>query len=138
MRLSDPIPALPVAAIDAALDYYTTRFGFTVPHHDGGFAIVNRDDVYLHLWEASDTGWRLRDPEDLKEQPVRTGAEDFIAGTASCRILVDEVDALYSELAAKGVLHPTDRGEPEDTDYGTREFATLDLDGNLLTFYRWT
>jgi hypothetical protein len=23
------------------------------------------------------------------------------------------------------------------TDFGTREFATLDLDGNLLTFFRW-
>ena len=137
MRLSDPIPALPVAAIDAALDHYTARFGFSVPHHDAGFAIINRDDVYLHLWAASDTAWRLRDPEDLKEQPVRTGAEDFIAGTASCRILVDEVDALYTELAAADVLHPRDRGEPEDTDFGTREFATLDLDGNLLTFYTW-
>jgi hypothetical protein len=35
-----------------------------------------------------------------------------------------------------GVLHPTDRGSPVDTDYGTREFATLDVDGNLITFYR--
>jgi hypothetical protein len=23
------------------------------------------------------------------------------------------------------------------TDFGTREFATLDSDGNLLTFFRW-
>jgi hypothetical protein len=23
------------------------------------------------------------------------------------------------------------------TDFGTREFATVDLDGNLLTFFRW-
>lgn len=23
------------------------------------------------------------------------------------------------------------------TDFGTREFATLDADGNLLTFFRW-
>jgi hypothetical protein len=25
----------------------------------------------------------------------------------------------------------------EDTEFGTREFATLDLDGNLITFFRW-
>ena len=25
----------------------------------------------------------------------------------------------------------------DDTDFGTREFATLDLDGNLVTFYLW-
>ena len=24
-----------------------------------------------------------------------------------------------------------------ETDFGTREFATLDGDGNLLTFFRW-
>jgi hypothetical protein len=71
---------------------------------------------------------------------VRSGAEDFIAGTASCRIEVDSiesVDDLYAEMAAAGVLHPTDHGSPDDTDFGTREFATVDVDGNLLTFYRW-
>ena len=25
----------------------------------------------------------------------------------------------------------------DDTDFGTREFATLDCDGNLLSFFRW-
>jgi len=29
------------------------------------------------------------------------------------------------------------RGGVDDTDFGTREFATLDRDGNLLTFFRW-
>jgi hypothetical protein len=29
------------------------------------------------------------------------------------------------------------RGGVDETDFGTREFATLDRDGNLLTFYRW-
>ena len=35
------------------------------------------------------------------------------------------------------VLHPTSRGGVAATDFGTREFATLDLDGNLLSFFRW-
>ena len=29
------------------------------------------------------------------------------------------------------------RGGVSDTDFGTREFATLDLDGDLLTFFPW-
>ena len=136
MHLSTTIPALPVSEMASAVDFYAGRLGFDVLHHDGGFAVVARDDAVLHLWEASDSGWRLRDAADLAERPVRTGAEDFIAGTASCRIQVDEVDALHAEMSASGVLHPTDRGEPVDTDHGTREFPTLDLDGNLLTFYR--
>ena len=137
MRLSTTIPALPVASIAAAVDCYVEQFGFTCRHRDDeGFAIVVRDDSEIHLWQAGDGGWRLRPTEDLAECPVRTGAEDFIAGTASCRVLVDDVDALYAELAAAGVLHPTDRGSPVDTDYGTREFAALDVDGNLISFFR--
>jgi catechol 2,3-dioxygenase-like lactoylglutathione lyase family enzyme len=34
------------------------------------------------------------------------------------------------------VLHPVSK-ESVDTDFGTREFATLDLDGNLVTFFEW-
>ena len=138
MHLSTTIPALPVTDTAAAVDFYADRFGFTALHHDEGFAVLRRDDAIVHLWGASDTGWRLREAADLQDTPVRTGAEDFLAGTASCRILVDDVDALYAELAAAQVLHPIDRGAPVDTDWGTREFATLDLAGNLLTFFQRT
>ncbi len=136
VRLSTTIPALPVASVAAAMDCYVEKFGFTCRHRDEGFAIVVRDDSEIHLWLAGDDGWRVRPADDLADCPVRTGAEDFLAGTASCRVLVDDVDGLYAELAEAGVLHPTDRGSPVDTDYGTREFATLDVDGNLITFYR--
>jgi hypothetical protein len=59
-----------------------------------------------------------------------------LAGTASCRIAVADVDALFEELQNADVLHPTVQGGVAATDFGTREFATLDLDGNLLTFFR--
>ena len=146
MRLGQTIPALPCRDVAAAVDHYVSRFGFEVAHQDDGFAVLVRDDARIHLWQSGDEGWRLRPVEDLQESPVRTGAETFIAGTASCRIEVDSVtsvDELYAELAAAGVLHPGDPSEPTehagptDTDFGTREFATLDLDGNLLEFYRW-
>jgi len=67
---------------------------------------------------------------------VRSGAESFIAGTASCRIQVDRVDEVYAELQAASVLHPSDPGGARDTTWGTREFAALDLEGNLLTFFQ--
>ncbi len=133
MHLSQTIPALPVRDMTAAVACYSDKFGFTVLHHDGGFAVVMRDDAEIHLWESSDDSWQQR---DSLERPVRSGAESFIAGTASCRIQVDEVDALYAELAAAGVLHYADRGAPTDTDFGTREFATTDDDGNLISFFR--
>jgi uncharacterized glyoxalase superfamily protein PhnB len=135
MRLSTTVPALPVESVTAAVSHYEACFGFTALHQDEGFAVLARDDAVLHLWESGDDGWRLRPVADLAASPVRTGAETFIAGTASCRIEVDDVDGLYAELAATGVLHPIDAGSPTDTDWGTREFATLDLAGNLLTFF---
>ena len=66
-----------------------------------------------------------------------SGAESFLAGTGSCRIEVDEVDGLYDELAAADVLHHVSRDGVTVTDFGTREFATLDADGNLIEFFRW-
>jgi catechol 2,3-dioxygenase-like lactoylglutathione lyase family enzyme len=135
LGLTQTIPALPVRDADAAVAFYRARLGFEVLHHDGGFAVLCREEAVLHLWEAGDESWRDRD--DLAERPVATGAESFIAGTASCRIMTTHIDELYDELRARDVLHPVSKVGVDDTDFGTREFATLDLDGNLVTFFRW-
>ncbi|MBA2474848.1 MAG: VOC family protein [Actinobacteria bacterium] len=134
MSLSQTIPAMPVQDAAAAADFYRHRLGFEVLHHDGGFAVLGRDEAVVHLWQASDESWRER--ESL-ERPVRSGAESFLAGTASCRIAVEGVDELYGELREREVLHPVSQDGPSDTDFGTREFATVDLDGNLITFFVW-
>jgi catechol 2,3-dioxygenase-like lactoylglutathione lyase family enzyme len=133
-RLSQTIPALPVRDAAASADFYRDRLAFQVLHHDGGFAVLARDDAVLHLWQAGDESWRQRDSID---RPVQSGAESFIAGTASCRILVQGVDELYEELRRSDVLHPVSAESVTDTDFGTREFGTLDLDGNLVTFFQW-
>lgn len=134
IRLGRTIPALPVQDAAAAVSFYRDRLGFEALHEDDGFAVVRRDEAVLHLWQASDEGWRERaDPRG----PVRSGAESFLAGTASCRVEVDGVDELYAELSARDVLHPVSHGGVADTDFGTREFATVDLDGNLVTFFMW-
>ncbi len=129
------IPALPVRDVDAAVAFYRERFGFEPAHHASDLAVVVRDDAVVHLWGATDEDWRSRD--ELREQPICSGAESFLAGTASCRIEVSDVDALFAELQAADVLHEVSRGGVTATDFGTREFATLDGDGNLLTFFRW-
>ena len=132
--LTQTIPALPARDVAKSVDFYRDRFGFEVLHHDGGFAVICRDEAVIHLWEASDESWRQR---ETGATPVQSGAESFIAGTASCRIVASEVDDLFSEYQAKELLHPVSRDGVEDTDFGTREFATLDLDGNLITFFKW-
>lgn len=135
VNLSQTIPSLPVRETASAVDFYRDRLGFQVQHQDEGFAVLARDDAQVHVWQAGDESWRER--VALRETPVSSGAESFIAGTASCRIKVDGVDDLYEELSAKDVLHPVSREGVSDTDYGTREFATLDQDGNLISFFEW-
>jgi catechol 2,3-dioxygenase-like lactoylglutathione lyase family enzyme len=135
VSMHQTIPAMPVRDAAAAADFYRDRLGFEVRHHDGGFAVLGRDDAVVHLWESSDESWRER--ESLLERPVCSGAESFIAGTASFRVRVEGVDELYEELKAAEVLHPVSKNGVDDTDFGTREFATVDLDGNLITFFKW-
>jgi catechol 2,3-dioxygenase-like lactoylglutathione lyase family enzyme len=133
-RLGQTIPALPVRDASASVDFYRDRLGFEVLHHDGGFAVLGRDEAVVHLWEASDESWRKG--VDL-DRPVCSGAESFIAGTASCRIAVAGVDELYEELSAADVLHRVSKEGVDDTDFGTREFATVDRDNNLIAFFQW-
>jgi uncharacterized glyoxalase superfamily protein PhnB len=133
--LDRTIPALPVRNVGEAVAYYGDRFGFDAPHETGDFAVLMRDDAVLHLWGATDDDWRSR--EDLDRHPICSGAESFLAGTASCRIEVSDIDALFAELQSTGVLHDVSRTGVTATDFGTREFATLDSDGNLLTFFCW-
>ena len=135
MSLTQTIPAMPVREMPAAVAFYRDRLGFEVLHHDGGFAVLCRDEAVVHLWEASDDSWRERG--DVREKPICTGAESFIAGTASFRVRVEGVDELYEEMIKADVLHPVSKESVDDTDFGTREFATLDLDGNLVTFFEW-
>jgi uncharacterized glyoxalase superfamily protein PhnB len=108
----------------AAVAYYRDRFGFDVSHETGDFAVLVRDDAVLHLWGATDGDWRSRD--DLGRHPICSGAESFLAGTASCRIEVSDVDTLFAELQSAGVLHDVSLAGVTTTDFGTREFATLD------------
>ena len=130
------IPALPVRDVGAAVAHYRERFGFEARFETDDFAVLERDDAVLHLWGASDEDWRSR--EDLAARPVCSGAESFLAGTASCRIEVDDVDALVRRArggrrAPPGLARRASRRRTS----GRREFATLDRDGNLLTFFHW-
>ena len=133
--LGQTIPAMPVRDAAAAVAFYRDRLGFEVVHQEAGFAVLRRDGAQLHLWQAGDESWRER--AALRDRPVSSGAESFIAGTASCRIEVEGVDGLYEELRTKEVLHQVSREGVSETDFGSREFATLDQDGNLISFFEW-
>ena len=112
-------PAMPVRDVPRAVVFYREKLGFLVVHQDGGCAIVRRDGVEITLWEAS--------------SPGTPGAEPHLAGSAWCRVVVTGLRELYAELQRAGVIHPN--GPLKSQDWGVDDFATLDLDGNLIGFY---
>jgi hypothetical protein len=106
-------PVFPVADVMRAMEHYR-QLGFEVSSHDRGtgYAFVNRGEVGLHL--------------------AKIDHLDPLTTTSAAYLYVDDADALATEWAAAGA-----EGrfvEPVDTDYGLREGAHIDPDGNLLRY----
>lgn len=123
------IPVLPVSDCRRLAAFYADKVGFTIAHAADDYAVLERDRIELHLWAATDESWKQRPPG----KPIDSGAESFLAGTASCRVLVDDIAKLYEAMNSAGIVHPN--GHLADKDYGLTEFAILDPDNNLVTFF---
>jgi uncharacterized glyoxalase superfamily protein PhnB len=54
-----------------------------------------------------------------------------LPGTFGAYVVADDIDALHARVAAAGA---TVTRPPEDTDYGSREFALKDPEGNRWSF----
>jgi predicted lactoylglutathione lyase len=133
MKMKKTIPALPVQDIKQSMEFYAGKMGFIVRHHDNDFCILVRDEIEIHLWKSGDESWKAKGPK-LVEEPIHSGAESFLAGTASCRIEVQGIDELYTEYKKMGVIYSPDT-VVEQQPWGTREFPALDHHRNLLTFF---
>lgn len=105
---------LPVRDLDTALDHYR-RLGFRVSPYDGGYGYAVRDGADFHLSVHRDL------------VPSRNASAAYL--------YVDDADALYAEWRAAGV--DGQFFEPHDTEYGLREAAHIDQDGNLVRFGSW-
>lgn len=106
-------PVLPVSDIDRAVDHYRT-LGFNVRVYEGAaaYAFAARNDIELHLARVRDL--------------------DPATNTSAYFLYVDDADALYAswrlaEIEGRLVA-------PVDTEYGLREGAHVDPDGNLVRF----
>jgi catechol 2,3-dioxygenase-like lactoylglutathione lyase family enzyme len=109
----DVAPIFPVRDITAAVRHYE-RLGFAVTGEDG-YRFARRGDVYLHLTQVDGL--------------------DPAANTSAAYLYVADADALHAEWTAAGVEGRFTT--VEDTDYGLRESAHIDPDGNLLRFGSW-
>jgi hypothetical protein len=112
-RATSVSPVLPVTDLARAVEHYRA-IGFDVRVYEGGaaYAFAARDHVELHLAQVTDL-----DPS---------------TNTGACYLYVDDADAVY---ASWRLTHLNGRlTAPVDTDYGLREGAHVDPDGNLVRF----
>ena len=110
-HLNSVAPGMPTTDMDRTVALYA-RMGFSAAtYEDGGFAILRRDGVELHVSLSID------------HDPRRTAAWIYVR--------VDDVDALYGEFKAAGIVI---RRAPHDTDHRMREFAHIDPDNNQIIF----
>jgi uncharacterized glyoxalase superfamily protein PhnB len=105
-------PVLAVADVAAAVEHYR-RLGFDVtPYGDGvEYAFARRGPVEIHLAHADGL--------------------DPATSTSALYLWVSDADELAREWRDAGAGRVT---PPKDTEYGLREGAHIDPDGNLLRF----
>jgi catechol 2,3-dioxygenase-like lactoylglutathione lyase family enzyme len=117
LPLGVAIPTLPSRDLGATAAFYG-GLGFAVESRFGDeYLVLVRDGLELHFFGCPGV------------DPATT-----IAG---CYLRVRDADAFHEAFAAAGVPRgtrgaPRLQGPPQDTDYGLREFALVDPDGNLL------
>jgi predicted enzyme related to lactoylglutathione lyase len=107
---------LAVKDVEAAVDFYHDVLGFEVDYADGHpveYAVIYRDDVYIHLCRRKD--------------------QEFDLGPGCGFVVVSGVQELWPRIQASRVevIHPLRR-----SDYGHgvvfMDFAVWDLDKNVL------
>lgn len=108
-RLQRAAPILGVRDVDAAVEFYT-RLGFTTRTYDAApYGFAERDGIQLQLGGVpSGQEW------------TRTTAYLYVD---DCAQLADEWRAAGAEVHG-----------PQDTEWGQREAALVDLDGNVIRF----
>jgi catechol 2,3-dioxygenase-like lactoylglutathione lyase family enzyme len=113
MQFLSATPVLASLDIERSVSFRESAFGFArVYCEQGVYGIVSRDAVQLHF---------------------RACSNPLIPQATSCRMRVDDIDALHERCAALGIVHP--KAPLETKPWGQRGFAALDPDRNLLTFH---
>jgi catechol 2,3-dioxygenase-like lactoylglutathione lyase family enzyme len=103
------LPELPFSDVAAAVDYYRDVLGFRINYQQHDLGVMDRDQIAMVLI-------------------ARTGRH---TGIGSAYVYIENADALYTELRAKGANL---QGEPLSHPWGLRDFGVLDLERNRITF----
>lgn len=102
-----------VSDLNRAITYYTNILGFKIDFRFGEYVGLTYGDIAIHL-----------------SGPTHPGMKKTPGGAHFC-IDCDEVNAYYNHIAQKRALIFVSIA---DRDYGMRDFAVNDPDGNTLVF----
>ncbi len=106
---------------DALIAFYEEVFGFRVSVRYSEGAVVEHAEL---LWPEGTGAIMLG-----SHRPDRPWSRE--PGTAGTYVVTGDIDALYQRVTDRGA----DIRRPlADTDYGSREFAVSDPEGNLWSF----
>ena len=108
VRLARIAPELPVVELQSSLDYYRQKLGFDVAMEMPDYAVVERDDIAIHLFQA-----------DGRSIPV------------SIHVFTRDLEALEAELQNRGARIAQ---RIERKPWGNRDFRVTDDSGNVIKF----
>lgn len=106
-------PVLASLDIKRSVDFFCSKFGFAKVHEEQGtYGIVSSGCVSIHFWACADRR---------------------MAEATGCRVGVRGIEHLYARCVKSRIVHP--KAPLAKAPWGSREFAILDPDGNLVTFF---
>jgi uncharacterized glyoxalase superfamily protein PhnB len=110
-KLSRIAPELPVSNLKESVKYYQQKLGFQVAMEmpGGNYAIVERDDIAIHLFQ------------DDARSPSSVGIHIF----------TEDLETLYTELKSHGARISQ---EIQRKPWGNRDFRVNDDSGNEIKF----
>lgn len=107
--LRQALPELPFDNVPAAVAYYRDVLGFRINYQQSDLGVMDRDAITVLLISRT---------EQHK-------------GIGSFEVYVEDADALYAELQARGA---NVNAPPVSHPWGLRDFKVIDLEGNRITF----
>ena len=108
------IPVLPSSNIERDVAWYYAKVGLEPVFHDNMYAVLKRDNLYIHLqWHADNEN-------------------DPLLGGSVIRIDVENIKLLFAEFIKRGTV--VENKFISNTPWGTNEFGFFDLNKNAIFF----
>jgi len=105
-------PVLPSQDIQRDIKWYQKYTGFTPLHYDNMYAVLQRENLYIHLqWHANTD-------------------DDPLLGGSVIKIIVEDIQPIFEEFIKRETIKPEKLRM--NTPWKTHEFGFFDLNKNAI------